>query len=239
MTVVVAVFVRETLPAERRQPGGVLVTLRSYRRVLSDRRYLGYATVSAFGFLTVFGYVSGSSFAFQEVHGVSPQTFGLLFGLNGIGLVCTSQLNARLVLRVPSFVILRRAVPVTVGAAAVLAFTAATGAFGVAGLAVPLFVLMSSLGLALPNSGALALNRHPESAGTAAALVGMAQMVVGALAGPAIGLLGTSSALPMAGVIAVGALGMIVTVLVLARGEVDSRRGEVDAAGSSEPVVVH
>jgi MFS transporter, DHA1 family, multidrug resistance protein len=226
MTFVVATFVRETLPEERRQRGGVAQTMRSYRRVVADRRYVGYAAMSAFGFLAVFGYVAGSPFAFQDVHGVSPQVFGLLFGINGIGLVCASQLNARLVLRIPPFVILRRALPVTAAGGLALVLTTVTGAFGILGLAVPLFVVLSSLGLVLPNSGALALNRHPESAGTAAALVGLTQFVVGASAGPVIGAVGAGTAVPMAGVIAIGTVGLVVVAILLAPGEPRSRRGE-------------
>jgi DHA1 family bicyclomycin/chloramphenicol resistance-like MFS transporter len=223
MTVVVVAFVRETLPGELRQRGGIVGTLRGYRRVASDRRYLGYGAISAFGFLAVFGYVSGSSFAYQEVYGVSPQAFGLLFGLNGIGLVCASQLNARLVLRVPPFVILRTVLPITAAGALAMLVTTATGAFGIIGLAAPLLVVMTSLGLVLPNSGALALNRHPESAGTAAALVGMTQFVVGGIAGPVIGLAGTANAVPMALVMMAGVAGMCVIATLLAPGE--PRRG--------------
>ncbi|MGW5358804.1 Bcr/CflA family multidrug efflux MFS transporter [Actinopolymorpha pittospori] len=233
MTVVVALFVRETLPHERRRSGGVAGTLRTYRQLLGDRRYVGYAAISALGFLTIFGYVSGSPFAYQEVHGVSPQVFGLLFGLNSIGMVAASQWNARLVLRSPSFQILRRALPFTVAAGLVLLLTTATGWFGLVGLAAPLFVLMSSLGLVLPNAGALALNRHPESAGTAAAMVGMTQFVVGAVAGPVIGALGAATAVPMAGVIAGGALGMAVIVLILAPSE-RTTRGSVEAGQEAE-----
>ncbi|SFG33310.1 MFS transporter, DHA1 family, bicyclomycin/chloramphenicol resistance protein [Actinopolymorpha cephalotaxi] len=223
MTGVVAVFVRETLTAERRRTGGVVGTLRTYRMLVRDRRYVGYAGMSAFGFLAIFGYVSGSPFAYQVVHGVSPQTYGLLFGMNSVGLVAASQWNARLVLRVPPFQILRRALWLSVTAAVALVFTATTGAFGLAGLAVPLFALMTSIGLVLPNAGALALNRHPESAGTAAAMVGMTQFMVGAAAGPFIGSLGSHTAVPMAGVIAAGVLGVLAIALVLAPSEPRTR----------------
>ncbi len=238
MTGVVAAFVQETLPEDRRQRGGVVETLRSYRRVARDRRYVGYAAMSAFGFLAVFGYVAGSPFAYQDVHGVSPQTFGLLFGLNGLGLVAASQLNAKLVLRIPPFVILRRTLPVTAAGGLALLLTTVTGAFGIVGLAVPLFVVMSSLGLVLPNSGALALNRHPHAAGTAAALVGLTQFVVGAFAGPVIGAVGGSTAVPMAAVIAVGMIGLVVVAALLAPGEPRSRGAHLpDRVLDAEPAL--
>lgn len=236
LTLVVTFFVRETLPAERRVRGGVRATVGTYRRILSDRLFLAYAAVCTLGFVMIFGYVSGSPFAYQEVHGVSPQAFGVLFGLNAVGMVIFSQLNARLVLRVPPQTILTRAVPVSALAALTLLFTTATGAFGIAGLAVPLFVLMSSIGLVLPNAGASALNQHPESAGSAAAFVGMSQFVIGAFAGPLIGIAGTGTAVPMAGVITFGALGMLAIVLLIRRRRPVER---VPVAGEAAEVLVH
>ncbi|HEY6737924.1 MAG TPA: multidrug effflux MFS transporter [Actinopolymorphaceae bacterium] len=233
MAVVVAVFVRETLPAEHRNRGGVRESIQGYRRVLSDRLYLAYGGISVLGFFLIFGYVSGSPFAYQTVHGVSPQLFGVLFGANAVGMVVASQVNARLVLKMSSFTILSRAVPVTVVAVLTLIVTTTTGAFGLLGLAVPLFVMMTSIGLILPNSGALALNRHPRSAGTAAAMVGMSQFVVGSLAGPAIGAFGAGTATPMVVVIAVGAAGMATIVLLAARrAKGDRREGDLEV---SEP----
>lgn len=221
MTLVVATCVRETLPVGRRRLGGVADALGSYRTLVRDRRFVAYGLICGLGFASIFGYVSGSPFAYQEVHSVSPQLYGVLFGMNSVGMVVATQVNARLVLTVAPFAVLARAVPVAFLAGIALVLTTATGAFGVAGLAVPLFVLVSSLGLVLPNAQAMALDRHPESAGTAAALLGSAQFGVGAIAGPLVGVAGTETAVPMSLVITVGAAGMVaITALVAGRSEV-------------------
>jgi DHA1 family bicyclomycin/chloramphenicol resistance-like MFS transporter len=57
-------------------------------------------------------------------------------------------------------------------AGAVLLLFAATGFGGLAGVLVPLWLVLASAGLAFPNAPALALSRHGEAAGTAAALLG-------------------------------------------------------------------
>lgn len=217
MGLIVAAFVPETLSAERRRTGGVKDALGSYRRLFSDRRFVAHIGIGGLGFVLIFSYVSGSPFAYQEIHGVSPQLFGVLFGLNAVGMVAASQLNARLVLTLEPVRILRAAVPVTAVAALVLLFTTATGAFGLAGLMVPLFAVMTSIGFILPNNGALALNRHPESAGTAAALLGSGQFAVGAFAGPLIGAVDTGTALPMSSAMVIGAFGLAALAVVLAR----------------------
>jgi DHA1 family bicyclomycin/chloramphenicol resistance-like MFS transporter len=57
-------------------------------------------------------------------------------------------------------------------------------------LAAPLFVLVASVGLIIPNSTALALSLHPASAGTASAFFGTLRLGLGALATPLVGLAG-------------------------------------------------
>lgn len=207
LTCLVATCVRETLPAERRRRH-IPAALRSYGDLLADRRVMSCASMTALGYIALMAYVAGSSFVYQHVHGVSTQSYGLLFGLNAVGLVAVHQLNARLVLSVQPLRIIRRTVPVTVAAAVLLIVTTSTEILGLVGLVVPLFVLISSLGLILPNSTAMALDVHPESAGATAALVGCLQFTAGALAAPAVGAGGPGTAVPMAVTTATAVLGV-------------------------------
>ncbi len=98
-------------------------------------------------------------------------------------------------------------------AAAVMVLVADTGSAGWSGLLVPLWVVLGSIGVALPNAPALALNGHGDTAGTAAALLGAAQFGVAGLVGPVYGLLGLS-AVTMAAVIA-GGLTLTLAVYLL------------------------
>jgi DHA1 family bicyclomycin/chloramphenicol resistance-like MFS transporter len=74
---------------------------------------------------------------------------------------------------------------------------------GLGGLLPSLFVMVSSIGLVLPNAAALALADHPRTAGSASALLGLAQFAIGAAAVPLAGVAGSHTALPMAIVVAV------------------------------------
>jgi DHA1 family bicyclomycin/chloramphenicol resistance-like MFS transporter len=98
----------------------------------------------------------------------------------------------------------------------VLLLFAATGFGGLTGVLVPLWVVLASAGLAFPNAPALALSRHGEAAGTAAALMGAVQFGVGALAAPLVGVLGTA-AVGMALVIAGGMVAAILVLLLVVR----------------------
>ena len=68
-------------------------------------------------------------------------------------------------------------------------------------------LVVASVGLSLPNTPALALTRHGEAAGTAAAMLGAVQFGVGALVAPLVGLFGSTTPVPM------GLVMVVVTVL--------------------------
>ena len=55
---------------------------------------------------------------------------------------------------------------------------------------VPVWAILAAMGLVIPNAPAVALSRHPDAAGTAAALLGAAQFGLGAAVAPLVGVLG-------------------------------------------------
>ncbi|WP_432096203.1 Bcr/CflA family multidrug efflux MFS transporter [Streptomyces sp. bgisy100] len=191
----------ETLPPERRHSGGLGATLRTMRGLLADRVFTGYMLAGGFTFATLFSYISASPFVVQEIYGASPQTFSLLFGLNSVGLVAVGQLNGKLLI---GRVSLDKALSVglaVVTTAAVALLLMASGVFGDVGLgpvAAGLFVLMSAMGVTLPNTNAQALMRTPHAAGSASALIGTCSFLVGAVASPLVGIAGERTAVPMA-----------------------------------------
>jgi DHA1 family bicyclomycin/chloramphenicol resistance-like MFS transporter len=204
-----AVQLPETLPPERRDRGGLAETMRTMRRLLSERSFLGYALTAGLAFGALFAYISGSPFVLQDIYGLSPQSFSFAFGANGLGLVAASQINARLVGRFGPALLLRRALLVIALAATALLVVVAIGGLGVWPVIVTTFAVMSSLAFVMPNATALALADHARVAGTASALLGVTQFLVGGLAAPLVGLGGTDSAVPMAVVMLSLALGAV------------------------------
>jgi DHA1 family bicyclomycin/chloramphenicol resistance-like MFS transporter len=200
----------ETLPPERRDRGGLAGTLQTMRGLLTQRSFLGYALTAALAFGALFAYISGSPFVFQDIYGLSPQAFSLAFGVNGLGLVAGSQINAHLVGRYGPAYLLRRALLVITTSAATLLAVVLIGDLGVWPVIITTFLVMSSLSFVMPNSTALALADHAKVAGTASALLGVVQFLVGGLAAPLVGLGGTGSAVPMAAVMLSLATGAVV-----------------------------
>ena len=73
------------------------------------------------------------------------------------------------------------------------------------------------MGLIFPNATALALAEHPEAAGSASALLGVLQFIVGAAVAPLVGIAGEGTALPMAVLIAILGMGALLAHFFLSR----------------------
>jgi DHA1 family bicyclomycin/chloramphenicol resistance-like MFS transporter len=168
------------------------------------------------GLVTAFlmSYVVGSPFVLMEGYGLTAHQFSLLFAINGIGLVGGAQINAVLVKRVSPIRIVRVVLPVSLALTLGLLALAITGAGGLPALLVMLWLILAMVNFAPPNASAIALSRHGEIAGTAAAFIGATGAAIGGLISPLSGLLG-GDAVAMAAVM-VGAATAALFVLALA-----------------------
>ena len=216
--VAVLAWVPESWPPERRAAGGVAQSLRSIGHLTRDRSLMGYAIAMGLAFAAMFAYIAGSPFVIQNVYGASPQAFSLIFGANALGQMLVAQVNRRLIGRFTAWQLLVAGhVLVGGGGIAVLGVVVA-GVPGLFALLVPLFVVVASLGLVMPNATALSLGGHPETAGAASALLGVLQLAIGAAVAPLVGVGGAYTALPMAIVIAVvGVAALVVLVAMVGR----------------------
>jgi DHA1 family bicyclomycin/chloramphenicol resistance-like MFS transporter len=213
LIVVGARMLPETLPPERRRSSGVRGTLRGYRELFGDRTYVGLVLVAGLTMAGLFSYVSGSAFVYQGEFGLDEQQFGLLFGAGAFWLIAATQLNPVLLRRWGPAQILVAGTVAGALAGAVLVALSATTTGGLWGVVLSLWAVLFACGLALPNAPALALSRHGEAAGTAAALLGAIQFGVGALVSPVVGLLGNDAA--AIGTVVLVALLLAIAVLVL------------------------
>jgi DHA1 family bicyclomycin/chloramphenicol resistance-like MFS transporter len=213
LTAALAVRLPETLPPQRRSTGGLAETAAAARTLFRDRVFLGYALTQALSLAALFVYLAGSSFVLQDGYGLSPTVYGLLFGLNAVGLIIVGQANARLVDRFPTRVLLLAALAVQTLSGALVLLSALLG--NLAGLLAGLFLLIATIGMVPPNATALALDRHPDRAGTAAALVGGLQSAIAAMAAPLAGIGDPGGGVPMGALILAFAVAALLTVPLL------------------------
>ena len=192
-----ALTLRESLPREARDRSGVRGTIAGYGYLLRDRTFVAAALVLAFTFASLFIYVGTSSFVLRDVFELSPTAYGFLFGANSVALIGGSQLSPWLSVRMPARTLITGSVLLAVASAAALLVFGAAGVGGLAGVAVPLWLMVLAVGISMPVATTRAMSRHPERAGTASALLGVLQMGTGALIIPLVGLFGSTSVIPL------------------------------------------
>lgn len=191
-----AASLSETLPPERRIPSNLGATFSSFSSILKDRKFTGYALAQGFLIGGVFAYVGGTPFIYQNIYGVSPQAFSILFGMNGIGLIFGSYAVGRFSYRWSEKRFLEVALYTATIAGAVLLTVVATGG-PLWAVVVPIFFFVTSIGVVGTASFTLAMEAQSEAAGSASALLGLLPFVLGAIAAPMVGIAGEDTAVPM------------------------------------------
>ncbi|OZC34114.1 multidrug effflux MFS transporter [Gordonia polyisoprenivorans] len=220
-----AAWVGESLPADRRTAGGLGGAFVSYRVLFGDLRFLLVIGTGAAGFGSLFAYITGSPFALQVVHGCPPAVFSAVFAINGLCLMACARW-------------VRFADPVrqmACGAGVLVVASVAMIGAGSSGALIPLLLgfalIASSWGIIGPSVTALALQRHPERAGAAAALLGALQFVVGAVAGSLVGHGADAGVTALVAVVVGSAICFVTLVVAVWMGE----RGTRHTADAGKP----
>ncbi len=206
VSIALVVLIAETHPPARRL--ALQKPLRErYRAVLSDRIYVGSLVVTAMNFTALFAYLSSSPFLFQQVYGMNPQQYGILFAINSVGVIVGVQTSAHMMHlgRWSPQWIIATALAGQIVLGAVIFGLSLAGA-GLWGTIIPLWFFIFCCALNFPAIQFLALANHGEEAGTAASLLGAVNFGVAGILSPIIGVLGVGSAEPMAGMMVVAAL---------------------------------
>ncbi|MFE2431134.1 multidrug effflux MFS transporter [Streptomyces sp. NPDC059373] len=206
--------VPESLPSARRRAVGLGSTFRAMGGLLGRRTFVGYVLTLGFATAALFTYISGSSFVFENIYGVSATQYSLIFAVNALGMLLSGGAFGVLARRLRMNTLL--SLGVSIAAAGVIGqvvFIATVGA-GLTGTWCCLFVALAGIGMVFPASMSLGQTLGRHAPGTASALLGGTQFLLGALASPLVGLFGTSSATPMAAVM-LGALACAALSLIL------------------------
>jgi DHA1 family bicyclomycin/chloramphenicol resistance-like MFS transporter len=174
---------------------------RTYLALLRHRMLMGYILAGAFNGAALFAYIAASPGLLITAYHIPPSLFGVVFGINAVGLIGMSQVNAHLLHRHSPEFILMRSRAASIVFAVVLAADAYTGFSGEWGVLIPLFAVVSSFGLVGANTQAAGLNTDPLRAGSISALMGAASFAAGALISSLTAIFADGTARPMAAVI--------------------------------------
>lgn len=212
----------ETLPEQMRVPGNLSNTLKNFSSLLKDRQFMGYALAQGFIMAGIFAYVAGTPFVYQNIHGVSPQTFSLLFGMNGFALIIGTQTVGRLTGLVSETRFLEIGLFISI-AAGVSLFLAVLLNGPLISLVIPLFFFVGSIGVISTSSFSLAMEKQGHIAGSASALLGLLPFVLGAITAPLVGVGGEETAVPMGAIIFTASLLAVLSYIGLARRKTEAQ----------------
>lgn len=188
---------QETLAVPLEGALSPLPLLRNYGLILRSRAFLGAMLATALVFGALFSWITNSSFVVIDHFGVAPERFGVAFGAVVMGYLVGAYAGSRAGIRLG----LEQAMGIGVGVAALAGLgLLVAGWLGVGGLPAIVALMAASFfgtGIAIPQGTAAALAPFPERAGSAAALLGFLQMMVGLLVNAASGLAFDGTPRPM------------------------------------------
>ena len=166
----------ESLPLEKRNDHGIEQSFKNYIVISKSAEFRSAAIIAIGGSFVTFGYVSSSAAVIMGSYGASRAKYGVLFAVIAIGLVASNRFNIQFLSRFGVIGMLKKFTLVqTIGAILVCAASIAHA---------PLWALLTPIVVCFgcaPGMGgnAMTLGMHPfpEKAGSAAAMLGLMQMV--------------------------------------------------------------
>ena len=192
----IAFFISETLPPERRQKFHIRTTLGNFATLFRHKRVLSYMLASGFSFAGMFSFLSAGPFVYININHVSPQHFGYYFALNIVFLFLTTLINSRNVRRFGAVKMFKLGLLVQLAMGLWLLAVSAVG-LGFWALVIGVAVYLGCIAMISSNAMAVILDDFPHMAGTASSLAGTLRFSIGALVGAVLSMAPGKSAWPM------------------------------------------
>lgn len=213
-SVVAAVAPHETHGPQSRSAGSLRALGSDYRAMFADAAYRFPLAANTLLWAGMMGYMASSSFLFQDVYGLDPTEYAVVFGGHGAVMIIGAQISARLSGRWGVSKVIGVGAVGAAGSVVALLIAVITAPLDSLGAFIgPLFCFTASFGVLSPCLQAAALQNHGARAGTAASVLGAATMIAGALAAPFVASFGVSTAHPTAWFLAACGLGAGAVVL--------------------------
>lgn len=155
--------------------------------VLKNRQFSTFCFIQAFMLAGLFSYIGSSSFVLQNEYGLTPIQFSLVFGVNGVGMIISALIFARLARRISGATLLKNGLALAV----LLALMTAVFAWlnmAVLALVGLFFTVAVNSGISTIAGSAAMNSVDARHSGTASALLGMLMFVFGGIATPLSGL---------------------------------------------------
>ncbi|QYG87538.1 Bcr/CflA family efflux MFS transporter [Bacillus atrophaeus] len=225
LVLIIALRLKETLTPEKRIPSSIGTSVRTMGSLMKDRSFIGYALTVGFIHGGSFAYVSGTPFVYQDIYGVSPQVFSILFGINGLAIITGSFIIGRFGGIIHEKSLLRIAVITAfIATAVLLTMTIVHGPLIT--LVISIFIYMITIGMVLTSTFTLAMENQGHRAGSASAMLGMLPLLLGSIVSPLVGI-NETTAIPMGAIMFITSVIGSLAFFKLTKQKAEQQKGKI------------
>ena len=208
----------DTLPRDQRIRVDLITQVTRYVFILRERCFITHAAMIGMALFGLFAYLGGSPVAYVREFGLTPPEYALAFSVNAAIYIGSIQLSVPIAARLGSDRALSVAAGAFFAASLVLLVIAYTEAGGLWGLLFGIALNLFSIGLLGPVAPVAALSRHSAHAGSASAMLGTLQFLLGAVAALLVGLIDDGTARPIAILMLVASVCVVIADRLRPRG---------------------
>ncbi|RXK18610.1 multidrug effflux MFS transporter [Macrococcus sp. DPC7161] len=193
--VILAMTLKESLPKEKRNVGVFQSIKRDFKALLTNRRFMIMLLLQSLTYGVLFSYISGSPFIVQKIYRMNAQQFSYMFAFNGLGLILFGQLTGKLVDKMSELQILKlgqniQFLGMLLTVIVLLMHLPAWLLF------ISFFLLIAPVSMIGTVGFSIAMQVQQQGAGSASAILGLMQFLVGGLLSPLVGVMGETSVIP-------------------------------------------
>ncbi|KAF0467504.1 Bcr/CflA family efflux MFS transporter [Pediococcus pentosaceus] len=200
--ILVMVGVLCTLPETLKVTNNEVLTLgqtfKGLGAMFGKRQFILIALTQGLIFGALFSYISASSFVFQTYFHMTVGQFSLLYAINGLGIILGNNLPGYLPEQIKDSNILNGGLIGGMFAGVLLVGSLLLRPMAIL-VIIPLFIVVFCVGVVNTVATSMAMSLGGRTnAGAASAVLGLLMNIIGALASPLAGIMGTQSYAPLA-----------------------------------------
>ena len=205
---IITLFIRETSDKKSRLAHKINIKYiwSNYKTLFGSIYFMGYVTVVCLATSCFFAYMTGSPFALKLV-GYTPHQIGVSYIPQTLFFMLGGFISKKVSDRISAHLTLTISIVMSILCGAIFVYYAITGVKYGSEIIIPFLLIALANGMIYPTCMAIALNKFPKIAGTAAGLSGFLQAAVAFIASSIV------ASLSHWGLLAMGSMILILSVL--------------------------
>ncbi len=200
----------ETLKLRVAEPLSMRAIMRSYHSLLARRDFLLYVGIVTACYTGLFAWLSSASFILQDIYGLTPLAFAIMFLPSALGFLTGTLIASRIVSRIGINRTIGFGAAALLGGGLAIVAALMLASHSTFSVVLPISLYTVGLGLTFPQAMAGGLSPFPDRAGAASSLLGFIPQLAAAVAGISVVSLLDQTAWPLAvALTAMGALTLL------------------------------